>query len=75
MDMTAEALDSFLRAAESDRSSYMALNSAGAVYLNHMKDYARAKDCFHRALELADLPLVRQNLTLAEHKMKETGAN
>jgi tetratricopeptide (TPR) repeat protein len=73
--MIAGALEAFLRAAEYDRSSYMALNSAGTVYLNHMKDYTRAKGCFRRALELADLPLVRQNLMLAEHNLKETGAN
>lgn len=68
-----DALDFFLKAAEYDKSSYMALNSAGTVLLNHVRDYAGARDCFRKALELADIPLIRSNLALAEFKIKETG--
>lgn len=73
--LAGEALDSFLRAAEYDKSSYMALNSAGTVLMNHMKDYNGARDCFRRALELADIPVIKQNLSLAEYKIRETGGN
>lgn len=68
-----EALECFLRAAESDRSSYMALNSAGAILMNNRKDYSAARDFFRKALDLADIPLIKQNLALAEHKIKESG--
>lgn len=68
-----EALTLFLKAAEYDRSSYMALNSAGTILLNNIQDYMKARDCFRKALDLAEIPLIKQNLALAEYKIRETG--
>jgi len=70
-----DALDLFLKAAEYDKSSYMALNSAGTVLLNNIKDYARARECFRKALELADIHVIKSNLALAEYKIKMEGEN
>jgi len=69
-----EALDCFRRAAENDSSSYMALNAAGTILLNSEKDYNSARIYFMKALELADIPLVKNNLAIAECRMKEGGA-
>lgn len=68
-----DALDMYLKAAECDKSSFLALNSAGTVLLNNIKDYTGARDCFRKALELADIPVIKQNLALAEFKIRETG--
>jgi len=70
-----DALDLYLKAAEYDKTSYMALNSAGTVLLNNIKDYAGARDCFRKALELADIFAIKNNLALAEYKIREAGEN
>lgn len=67
-----DALDLFFKAAEYDKSNYMAFNSAGTVLLHHIKDYNRARDCFRKALELADIYVIKNNLALAELMIKET---
>lgn len=70
-----DALEFYLKAAEYDKSSYMALNGAGTVLLNHLKDYNRARDCFKKALELADIPVIKSNLALSEFKISGTGGS
>lgn len=70
-----EALKSYNRAVQCDNSSYMALNAAGTLLMNNVKDYDQARDFFRKALDLADMPLIRSNLALAEHMIKEKGEN
>ncbi len=70
-----EALKSYNRAVRCDNSSYMALNAAGTLLMNNIKDYEQARIFFRKALELADIPLVKNNLALAEHMMKDKGKN
>lgn len=70
-----DALELYLKAAEYDKSSYMALNGAGTVLLNHVKDYNRARECFRKALELADIPVIKSNLALSEFKISGTGGS
>lgn len=68
-----EALRSYNKAVRYDNTSYMAMNAAGTLLMNNIKDYEQARLFFRKALELADLPLVKHNLALAEHKIKENG--
>ena len=68
-----KALDLYRKAVLSDNSSYMALNAAGTILMNHVRDYENARDYFQKALELADIPLIRNNLVLAEYKIREKG--
>jgi len=68
-----KAFDLYKKAVECDNASYMALNAAGTVLMNSIKDYENARTFFIKALELADIPLIRGNLALAEHKIREKG--
>lgn len=67
-----KALELYKKSVECDNSGFMALNAAGTVLLNRIKDYNNARSYFIKALELADIPLIRGNLALAEHKIRET---
>jgi len=67
-----EALHSYNNAVKCDNTSYMAMNAAGTLLMNNIKDYEQARLFFRKALELADLPLVKHNLALAEHKIKQS---
>jgi tetratricopeptide (TPR) repeat protein len=69
-----EALYSYNKAVKCDNSSYLAMNAAGTLLMNNIKDYEQARQFFRKALELADIPLVKHNLTLAENKIKMNGA-
>lgn len=68
-----KAFDLYKKAVECDNASFMALNAAGTVLMNSIKDYENARTYFIKALELADLPLIQGNLALAEYKIKEKG--
>lgn len=68
-----EALHSYNKAVRCDNSCYMAMNAAGTLLMNNIKDYEQARSFFRKALELADIPLVKHNLALAEHKIKDNG--
>lgn len=59
------------KAIKCDDTSFMALNAAGTVLMNSIKDYENARIFFMRALELADIPLIQGNLELAEYKIRE----
>ena len=69
----AKALDMYQKAVVCDNSSYMALNAAGTLLMNSVNDYDQARSFFRKALELADMPLIRSNLALAERRIKESG--
>lgn len=68
-----EALDSYNRAMKCDNSSFMAMNAAGTLLMNNIRDYEQARNFFRKALDLADMPVIRQNLALAEYKIKTGG--
>lgn len=68
-----EALHSYNKAVRCDNSSYMAMNAAGTLLMNNIKDYEQARNFFRKALDIADIPLVKHNLALAEHKIKKNG--
>lgn len=70
-----EALNSYNKAVQHDNTSFMALNAAGTLLMNNIKDYEQARSFFRKALDLADMPLIRQNLALAEYKIKEGGGS
>ncbi len=70
-----EALESYNMAMKCDNSSFMAMNAAGTLLMNNVKDYEQARSFFRKALDLADMPVIRQNLALAEYKIKEGGGN
>lgn len=66
-----KALELYNKALENDNSSFLSMNAAGTLLLNNLNDYKSAKNFFMKALELSDMPLIRSNLALAEHKLKE----
>ncbi len=68
-----EALHSYNKAVRCDNSSYLAMNAAGTLLMNNIKDYEQARNFFRKALDLADIPLVKHNLELAEYKIKKNG--
>jgi len=68
-----KAFELYQKAVECDNASYIALNAAGTVLMNSIKDYENARTFFLKALELADIPLIQGNLALAEYKIKEKG--
>jgi len=68
-----EALRSYNKAVRCDNTSYMAMNAAGTLLMNNIKDYEQAREFFRKALELADIPLVKHNLALAENRLKGNG--
>ena len=41
--------------------------------MNNIKDYEQARLFFRKALDLADIPLVKHNLSLVENKIKING--
>jgi len=65
------AFELYKKAVECDNAGFMAFNAAGTVLMNSIKDYENARTYFIKALELADIPLIRGNLALAEYKIKE----
>jgi tetratricopeptide (TPR) repeat protein len=69
----AKAFDLYKLAVESDNAGFMAMNAAGTVLMNSIKDYENARLFFLKALDLADIPLIRGNLALAEYKIREKG--
>jgi Flp pilus assembly protein TadD len=66
------ALAAFLAAAEADRTNWPALNNAGVLLLEREDGAARALESFRRAAEYAPLPVIRQNIALAEAKLPQT---
>jgi len=68
-----KAFNLYEKAVECDNTSFMALNAAGTVLMNSIKDYEKARIFFLKALELADIPLIQGNLALAEFKIREKG--
>ncbi len=69
------ALELFNEAARRDSSNFTAFNEAGAIMMNRFMDYSNAERMFRKALELADIPLIRRNLALAENKIRERVKN
>jgi len=68
-----EALDLYYKAVECDSSSIPALNAVGTLQLNYARDYDSARKYFKKALDLSDMPFIRNNLIIAENKIRESG--
>jgi tetratricopeptide (TPR) repeat protein len=67
----AEALAAFRRAVQADPTDFAALNNIGGLLLNRLDDPEGAIQAFTRAMELADMPMLRINLARARAKLSE----
>lgn len=61
-----EALAFFEQASLNDPTHYLALNNAGVIYLNHVKDKTQAKSCFLKSQRLFPLSMTNYNIHLCE---------
>ena len=66
-----EAKKSFFSSIELDKTNFIALNNLGSIFLNHDKDYLSAADSFEKALEYSDLPILKNNLSLAKQDQEK----
>lgn len=65
------ALELYSEAARFDSSNFAALNEAGTIMMNRFMDYRSAERLFRKALDLAEIPVIRRNLALAEQRIRE----
>jgi tetratricopeptide (TPR) repeat protein len=65
----AEALEGFDKAVSLDPTAWPALNNAGTIYLNDLKEPAKALEKFSQALAIARPPHVARNAVLAEEAL------
>ncbi len=70
-----DAVGLFLKAHEADPTNWPALNNAGAILMNSLKQPEKALECFMKAMELCDIDSLRHNKELAENSIEKAKAN
>ena len=71
MKAAEEAVALFLKAHDADPTNWPALNNAGAILMNSLKQPERALECFTKAIELCDIDSLRHNRGLAEASIEK----
>jgi tetratricopeptide (TPR) repeat protein len=66
-----KAVEEFLRSAELDETNWPALNNAGSIYLNTMKQPAKAAEMFEKAFAISRNLQIARNLELASRLVEK----
>ncbi len=66
-----EALSYYEKSFSCDPSHYIAANNAGAIFLNHKKDFRQALKYFRSSQDLYPLPMTTYNINLCQELLKK----